>query len=201
MSKAIAQHVQAASLESENSTFTTPRERLLEAARELIPEVGWAGVSTRKVAERAGLGSGLVHYHFASLQELLTLAATGAVERFLQEFLAQLKSTSDAQQKVTALTSTLDSFDTTGRSNLLMTETLLAAARHEDVRAGLATMMTGFRADLADWFRSTGEVEDPEGTAVVLSAVFDGLMLHRTIDPTITSAAVLPVLLRIVGKD
>lgn len=194
MSKSIVQ-------EPGDPSSATPRERLLGAALELIPEVGWAGVSTRKVAERAGLGSGLVHYHFANLQELLRLAAMGAVEELLQDFLAHLRLTSDPRQAVTALAGTLDSFDTSGPSNLLMIETFLASTRHEDVRAGLEVIMAAFRADLADWLRSAGEVRDPEGTAVVLSAVFDGLMLHRTIDSTITSAAVLPVLLRIVGTE
>lgn len=194
MSKSIVQ-------EPGDPSSATPRERLLGAALELIPEVGWAGVSTRKVAERAGLGSGLVHYHFANLQELLRLAATGAVEELLQDFLAHLRLTSDPRQAVTALAGTLDSFDTSGPSNLLMIETFLASTRHEDVRAGLEVIMAAFRADLADWLRSAGEVRDPEGTAVVLSVAFDGLMLHRTIDSTITSAAVLPVLLRIVGTE
>lgn len=180
---------------------TSPRQRLMDAALELIPEAGWAGVSTRKVAERAGLGPGLVHYHFASLQELLTLAATGAVESLLQNFAAQLRVSTNADQAVEAMADALDSFDSTGPANLLMTETFLASTRYEDVRVGLEKIMTAFRAELADWLRSSGGIQDAEGTAVVLSAVFDGLMLHRTIDPTITSSAVLPVLLRIVGKD
>ena len=37
------------------------RAHLLAAARELIGEVGWTGVSTRVVAERAGVRPGMVH--------------------------------------------------------------------------------------------------------------------------------------------
>src|SRR5215218_10063879 len=55
------------------------RRRLVQAARELVPERGWAAVSTRTVAERAGVAPGLVHYHFASLQALLAEAAVGAM--------------------------------------------------------------------------------------------------------------------------
>lgn len=173
----------------------------MNAALELIPEVGWAGVSTRKVAERAGLGPGLVHYHFSSLQELLTLSAVGAVEKLLADFSAQLHLSTTIGQAIAAMAGTLDNFEARGSANLLMTETFLACTRHEDVRIGLEKTMAGFRSNLADWLRSTGGVKDAEGTAVVLSAVFDGLMLHRTIDATITSAAVLPVLMKIVGKD
>lgn len=194
MSKAIDQTLRA-------RTVSDPRQRLMDAALELIPEVGWAGVSTRKVAERAGLGSGLVHYHFTSLQELLTVAAIGAAEKLLRDFAAQLRLSTNVGQAVAGLAGTLDSFDTTGRANLLMTETLLASTRHQDVRVSLEKILADFRKELAEWLRSSGGGEDAEGTAVVLSAVFDGLMLHRTIDPSITSTAVLPVLLRLVGND
>jgi len=44
------------------------RRRLLDAAAELIPELGWSGVSTRVLAERAAVTPGMVHYHFASLR-------------------------------------------------------------------------------------------------------------------------------------
>lgn len=43
------------------------RRKLLTAAVELIPERGWNAVSTRLLAERAGVAAGLVHYHFPSL--------------------------------------------------------------------------------------------------------------------------------------
>ncbi len=47
------------------------RLQLLSTAAELIGELGWNAVSTRILAERAGVTPGLVHYHFPSLQALL----------------------------------------------------------------------------------------------------------------------------------
>ncbi len=40
------------------------RQRLLDAAAELIAERGWGQVTTRAIAERAGLPHGTVSYHF-----------------------------------------------------------------------------------------------------------------------------------------
>ena len=48
------------------------REKLMAAAAELIAELGWGRVTTRAVAERAGLPHGAVSYHFRGKQELLT---------------------------------------------------------------------------------------------------------------------------------
>jgi TetR/AcrR family transcriptional regulator len=45
---------------------------LMDAAERLLYEVGYAGVTTRRVAEEAGVKHGLVHYYFGSMEELLT---------------------------------------------------------------------------------------------------------------------------------
>jgi AcrR family transcriptional regulator len=53
-------------------------EALLDAAERLLAEVGYAGVTTRRLAEEAGLNHGLVHYYFGSNENLLVRA----LERF-----------------------------------------------------------------------------------------------------------------------
>jgi AcrR family transcriptional regulator len=51
---------------------------LLEAAEQLLVEVGYAGITVRRLAERAGINHGLVHYYFGSMQDLFLRV----VERF-----------------------------------------------------------------------------------------------------------------------
>lgn len=46
------------------------RTAILDAASTLMREEGYAAVTSRRVAERAGLKSQLVHYHFGSMDEL-----------------------------------------------------------------------------------------------------------------------------------
>jgi AcrR family transcriptional regulator len=50
------------------------RLALLDAAEELLISKGVAGITTRKVAERAGVNQALVHYHFGTIEELLVAA-------------------------------------------------------------------------------------------------------------------------------
>jgi AcrR family transcriptional regulator len=54
---------------------------LMDAAERLLYEVGYAGVTTRAVAEEAGVNHGLVHYYFGSMEELLTQTLTRFVEQ------------------------------------------------------------------------------------------------------------------------
>ncbi len=61
---------------------------LMDAAERLLYEVGYAGVTTRAVAEAAGVRPGLVHYYFGSMEELLT--------QTLERFVDQLAGAVDA---------------------------------------------------------------------------------------------------------
>ncbi len=54
---------------------------LMDAAERLLYEVGYAGVTTRAVAEAAGVNHGLVHYYFGSMEELLTQTLARFVEQ------------------------------------------------------------------------------------------------------------------------
>ena len=73
-------------------TGAEPRERILQAAAELLQEKRDPGrVTVRQIAARAGVGVGLINYHFQSKQNLLGQA----FGRILQE---QLRPELEARQ-------------------------------------------------------------------------------------------------------
>ena len=60
-------------------------DALLDAAERLLVEVGYAGITTRRLAEEAGVNHGLVHYYFGSNESLLVRA----LERFTERMIAR----------------------------------------------------------------------------------------------------------------
>ncbi len=50
------------------------RTLILDATEQIMAEEGYAGVSSRKVAAKAGLKSNLVHYYFPTMDELFIAA-------------------------------------------------------------------------------------------------------------------------------
>lgn len=64
---------------------STAEEALLDAAERLLVEVGHAGITTRRLAEEAGVNHGLVHYYFGSNEHLLVRA----LERFTERLIAR----------------------------------------------------------------------------------------------------------------
>jgi AcrR family transcriptional regulator len=60
-------------------------EALLDAAERLLVVVGHGGISTRRLAEEAGVNQGLVHYYFGSMDEVFVQA----LERFTERIVAR----------------------------------------------------------------------------------------------------------------
>ena len=60
-------------------------QALLDAAERLLVELGAAGITTRRVAEEAGVNHGLVHYYFGSVEQLLVRV----LERFTERLIAR----------------------------------------------------------------------------------------------------------------
>jgi AcrR family transcriptional regulator len=64
---------------------STPQDRLLDAAERLLMTVGYARITTRRLATEAGVNHGLVHYYFGSNDNLLLQA----LERFTKRLIAR----------------------------------------------------------------------------------------------------------------
>jgi AcrR family transcriptional regulator len=177
----------------------TTRRRLQQAAAELIPELGWGAVTTRKVAARAGVRPGVVHYHFSSVSELLVEAAMQFCRDALAAPLAALHAAPEVAVGLDELLAAVEAIGADDDTALLITESALAATRDEHLRRQLGALLTGFRAEVATWLRGHGNDTDAAATATVLAATLDGLLLHRAIDPALAVNAVRGPLRRLAG--
>lgn len=173
------------------------RRRLLAAAVELVPEVGWERVSTRMLAERAGVAPGLVHYHFASVDDVLRQAALGVGVELVTTMGGALSDEVDLDDGLRGLLAFLDPYTGADPTSLLFLEAYLASTRDLELQRELAKLVAGFTGELTRWLTVHG-VPDAEATAAVLAAAVDGVMLHRTLNPHLTAAAVLPLVRRML---
>jgi AcrR family transcriptional regulator len=160
------------------------RDALLAAAAALIPEVGWGAVTTRAVADRAGVRPGLVHYHFDSVEALLVAAATSAADDLVAGVRTTLDATDDLDSGIDALATAV-----TGVADdpalLLLTEASLAGTRIPPLRHAFAAALDDLRLTIARWLADRGYDGDPAPTAAVLAAALDGWALHRAADPSL----------------
>lgn len=182
-------------------TVSTP-ERLLQATAALIVESGWGDVSTRQVAEQAGVPPGLVHYHFESVEQLKRRAVLGALQGEIDRVVGPMQDLSPRQIVVAAS----DMLDTVGAGDplsILVLEALPAAARDAELERELAGMLTWFRDLLAERIRACHPAPQapPELLAELFAALFDGLGMHRIALPDLDVHAHFAPLLELLGPE
>lgn len=175
------------------------RERLIHAAAELIPELGWSAVTTRKVAARAGVRPGVVHYHFASVSELLGETAVRSTHEALTASFRALEAAPDVASALDGALKMLDGYAEDRSTALLLTESFLAATRDESLRARLRDELSEYRRRLAAWLRHRAGTADADASATVLAAALDGVFLHLALDPSLATPALRAPLGRLVA--
>ena len=175
------------------------RLRLLRSASELIAEVGWGRVTTRAVAERAGLPHGAVSYHFRGKQELLTEAVLYVFEQAFP--IAELQALETLPDLVALFEPWLGEQGEEERMvSRVGIEAMLESERNPVLRTRMAELMREFRQAMAEIARAgqergtTPATASPEALATLLGALGDGLFLHARLDPELDTAAALGAL-------
>ena len=163
------------------------REQLVGAGVDLLGERGWAGVTARAVAERAGTHQGLVHYHFGGLPALKRAVADAAVREAFEPAVALLTAAGSWPAGVAAVVrATAGQWEP--RTARTTAELVVASLQDPEVGELLRDTLAAVRARLVPWLAASGEAE-PEGLATVLVAALDGLVLHRLLDPALDLGA------------
>jgi TetR/AcrR family transcriptional regulator len=67
-------------------------DALLDAAERLLVEQGYGAVTTRNLAERAGVNHGLVHYYFGSMEEVMVQVLERFTARLIERQRAMYSS-------------------------------------------------------------------------------------------------------------
>jgi len=84
-----------------------PRAEILDAAAELFTQLGYAGTSTRAIAERVGIRQASLYYHFAGKDELLLDLLESSVRPTL-DLVAALESRADRPEVALHALATVD---------------------------------------------------------------------------------------------
>jgi AcrR family transcriptional regulator len=110
---------------------------LLDATEQIMLEEGYAAVSSRRIASRAGVTAALVHYYFGTMDELFIAVFRRIAERSL---LRQARVLSSSQPLWGLWESTRDQINTA-----LLMEFNALANHHKAVQAEIAIYSKKFR--------------------------------------------------------
>jgi AcrR family transcriptional regulator len=156
-------------------------EALLDAAEQLLVDVGYAGITTRRLAEEAGINHGLVHYYFGSNENLLLRALERFTERLIERQRELYASDVPFIEKWRTAMRYLLSEDATYEKVWLELQAL--GWNHPELRGRLARVNAEWRAVLTEAFaephRELG-IEMPLDALVSLVITFNiGIMVER----------------------
>ena len=179
------------------------RDRLVEATVAVIIEKGWGGVTTRVVAERAGVRPGLVHYHFASVDELRRAAVLATFDREIEPFLRLVDTMSPRHIVEMVVAASLGRFAPDTEVGILLYECVPATNRDDELRSGLRALLERFRHALAARIRACHPEPqgDPDVLAEMIAAQIDGLQLHLLMKRDLDLMAHLEPLLQLLGPE
>jgi AcrR family transcriptional regulator len=153
------------------------RTLLLDTTEALIVQEGYAAVSTRRVAQEAGVNPSLVHYYYATTEDLLLAVYERAGERTHKRTLEALASPRP-----------LEAFWTLNKDSThtaLGTELYALANHRKLIREDVARMGVALRLDATQALsRAVGTdfdrgVCDPAGLMVVLTGIARMLVMEE----------------------
>jgi AcrR family transcriptional regulator len=156
------------------------RDRIVEAAREILIEQGHSGASTRAVADRAGVRLSLVHYHFGGKQGLLIEVLERENELLLERQRGLFSAPGPLADKWRTACDLLDEDMRSGYVRLQF-ELWSAGLVDPDLAAGWRAALKGWRALLASVFeRWAQELEielplRPKALASLVGNLFQGI--------------------------
>src|SRR5215211_3222464 len=156
-------------------------EALLDAAERLLVDVGYAGITTRRLAEEAGVNHGLVHYYFGSNESLLVRALERFTERLIERQRELYAADSPFVDKWRTAMRYLLSEDLSYQKVWLELQAL--AWNNTDLQARLAEVNAEWRAVLTEAFEEPHrelKLELPLDALVSLVITFNlGIMVER----------------------
>jgi AcrR family transcriptional regulator len=181
------------------------RSRLLAAAAALIVERGWSAVTTRAVAERAGVNQALVHYHFGSIDNLRRESVMARLTPELESLVQELLDDRPLPGSIHRVMRLVDRFDTHTELGVLMAEALLQATRDAEVTEAMAAIMGSWSEMLDPRLRvaqERGFVRDDipaERLTPIIASFLDGFLIQRMADPSLDAGAIADTLVALLG--
>jgi AcrR family transcriptional regulator len=179
------------------------RQRLLDAAAEVLVTHGYGAASVDTITAAAGLSRGALYSNFADKEDLY-LTLLDELERAQVAVLAELHEDDlSIDEFLARVAARLPTSGNTRSHLVLQTELWLLGTRNDAVRARLASIQNRTIEAIASILPDDLPLP-PREVAAVVTALGDGLSMQRATDPSLRDGLlveVLRLLAAMVGID
>jgi AcrR family transcriptional regulator len=175
---------------TERSLRADRAERIVEAMRESVAEVGIAGSTFERVAAKADVSRGLLHYYFGTKERLLIEVIRRDTEERIETLSSALEAATTVDEVIAAFFEAFARTTVEEQGYAYMASEVFIASRHNpELRAALAEFYERARTGFAAVLRT----KDDEGVVnlrydadAVLTYLFsagDGAIVQRIVEP------------------
>jgi TetR/AcrR family transcriptional repressor of bet genes len=159
------------------------RERVLQAGLDVLKAEGYAGLTTAKVAARAGQNKALIGYHFGSKQGLVAAVGRELAESITEEVIGGLERTEKVSEIVAGVMDGLwRVMDRDERLARLYFDLAAVSVVEPDVRAVMRQMKASWREVTSALLTAASDgppKRDAEAAGIYVLAGIEGLVLER----------------------
>lgn len=163
-----------------------PPQQIIAAAYQLLGHKGYDATTIKEIARAADVAPGLVHYYFASKDDLLLAVLQEAAKRYVAEVEKVGAALATDTLMEQAFMQTRDRVHQEPEWYRLRYELLSLGLRNPKLLAGLNNLLAEGRRCIAQVIRQVvnDSQVDADAIAPVLLACFDGLALQKLADPS-----------------
>jgi AcrR family transcriptional regulator len=172
--------------------------RIVEAMRESVAEVGIAGSTFERVAAKASVSRGLLHYYFGTKERLLVEVIRRDTDERIEGLSAAMRAATTVDEMIFAMSETFERTLREQTGYVYMVSELYVAGRHNpELQRELGALYSRARREFAAILREKereGVVRLRFGAEATLAYLFgagDGLTVQRLTDPTLDVLATL----------
>jgi AcrR family transcriptional regulator len=177
---------------SERQLTGDKARRIVEAMRESVAEVGVAGSTFERVASKAGVSRGLLHYYFGTKERLLVEVVRRDTDLRIEALGAALREAKTVDEVIGAFFATFEHTIAEQTGYVYMVSELYVEGRHSpELQRELGTLYARARSAFAEILREK-EAEgvlnlrfDAESVLSYLFAAGDGATVQQLTDPTL----------------
>jgi AcrR family transcriptional regulator len=166
------------------------RRRIIEAAWSIIAERGISALTTRLVAQRAGVSHGMCNYHFAGKEDLVIAVVDYARHYWITPLEEHLAAPLPAREKLERIIDWMAK-PATREVMRVHTQLLSQAEWNDELRERMAVEYGRWQALYVRLFRELAEdgplvpALDPVKLGVAFATMADGLVWQQSLDPTL----------------
>jgi AcrR family transcriptional regulator len=166
--------------------------RIVEAMRDSVAEVGIAGSTFERVAARAGVSRGLLHYYFGTKERLLVEVIRRDTAYRIETLGSDLRAAGSVDEVISAFYAAFSRTLADERGYVYMVSELFVAGRHSpELTHELGQLYSRARQAFAEILRekdAEGVIKlrfDAESVLAYLFAAGDGASVQQIADPTL----------------